>query len=348
MRIARLNRELELFLAGVGATQSLWMALHAIFERKKDFRSLLLFVFFISITVRLTKSILWVYLDQTPLWFINIGFAAHALSGPALFLYAWHFLNNKKWSNWNLFHFLPALILFVGYESLSLDGFWYVGGYTSLLIHQLFYSLLSLGVLMVYTISGNEKVLSRTAFMWIIALITGTAVLQFLYFSNFMLGLTPYLLGPIVYLPFIYFLAFLLFKNPTIIKTNARNKSQNIRLSDRELLEIANQLEVLMVSKKMYLDPNCTLGKVAAEVKLPLYLVSHIVNNQIGKSFPDFLNGYRIEEIKKRLVHPDFMNNTIASIAYDCGFNTLSSFNIAFKKITGTTPTKFQKNNSTV
>ncbi|RDY61401.1 helix-turn-helix domain-containing protein [Flagellimonas nanhaiensis] len=348
MRTASLNRELELFLAGVGATQSLWMALYSIFERKRDFRNLLLFIFFISITVRLTKSILWVYLDQSPLWFINIGFAAHALSGPALFLYAWHFLFEKRWSNWNLFHFLPALILLVGFKSFSLDEFWYAGGYTSLLTHQLVYSLLSLGILMIYSFNGNHKVLSRTAFMWIIALIVGTAVLQFLYFSNYMLGLTPYLLGPIIYLPFIYFLAFLLFKNPTIIKPNKGTKSQNIRLTEGELSEIANQLEVLMVSKKMYLDPNCTLGKVAHELRLPLYLVSHTVNNQIGKSFPDFLNGYRVEEIKKRLVHPDFTNNTIASIAYDCGFNTLSSFNIAFKKTTGTTPTRFQKKNKTV
>ncbi|WP_420601966.1 helix-turn-helix domain-containing protein [Flagellimonas sp.] len=345
MRLWRLNKEVEIFIAGIGAAQSLLMAFFSFFERKKDFRNLLLFVFFLAITIRLTKSILWVYLDVTPLWMLNLGFMAHSISGPALFLYTLHFLYPRKWASWSLLHFLTGLILLFYIDSLSLEEFWYEGGYSVLLFHQVGYSLTSLFLLSKWLLQKNQnEQLQRTSIIWIIALVLGTAILQFLYFSNYILGITPYLLGPISYLPFIYFLAFLLFKNPSLLKNNTAKKSQNIRLTQHELHEHGSKLEEFMQVQKLYLDTNCTLDMVAKQAKLPAYMVSYILNNAIGKSFPDFLNSYRIEEVKKRLSHPDYRHTKIASIAYDCGFNTLSSFNIAFKKTTGITPSQFQKN----
>ncbi len=349
MRTTRLSREVEIFVAGVGAAQSLLMAAYSFYERKKDFRNTLLFIFFLAITLRLAKSILWVYLETTPVWLINIGFIAHAISGPALFLYVLHFLFPRKWVSWHLLHFLPGLGLLFFVQSLSLDGFWHVGGYSVLLFHQMGYSLGTLVVIALWFVLKSKRCpLGNPSLIWIISLILGTAVLQFLYFSNYILGITPYLLGPISYLPFVYFLAFLLFKNPSLLKQSAVKKHQNIRLETEELHEIAKQLELLMQHQKMYLDPDCTLTKVAKVAKLPPYLVSHVVNNTLQKSFSDFVNGYRIDAIKEQLLHPENGNIKISSIAYGCGFNTLSSFNIAFKKLTGTTPSKFQKDNSSL
>jgi AraC-like DNA-binding protein len=349
MRTIRLNKEIEVFIAGIGAAQSFLMAFYSFYERKKDFRNLLLSLFFISITLRLAKSILWVYLDSTPLWLVNFGFTAHSISGPVLFLYTLYFLFPKKWHALNLLHFVPSFFLLFFISSLSLNNFWYSGGYSILLFQQVAYSILSLILLGLRFLSNkHQSPMDRTSIVWITTLVFATALLQFLYFSNYILGLTPYLLGPIAYLPFIYFLAFLLFKNPSLLKHEISRKHQNIRLTEKELNESAKHLEYLMQDKKLYLDPECTLNRVAKQAKLPAYLVSHIVNNTIGKSFPDFLNGYRIEEAKRKLLHPNYRNTKIASIAYDCGFNTLSSFNIAFKKFVRTTPTKFQKSNVTI
>lgn len=347
MRTTRLNKEIEVFMAGVGATQSFLMAFYSFSERKKDFRNLLLCLFFISVTLRLTKSILWVYLDSIPLWFIDFGFIAHSISGPALFLYTLYFLFPKKWTSQNLLHFVPSSILLFFITTLSLNGFWNSGGYSFLLFHQVTYSGLAVSLLAVRFLSKkHQSPIDRTSVIWITTLILGTVLFQFLYFSNYILGLTPYLLGPVIYLPFIYFLAFLLFKNPSLLKHDPTRKHQNIRLTQEELGLYAKQLESLMQGEKLYLDPDCTLNSVARQAKFPAYLVSHVVNNTIGKSFPDFMNGYRIEDAKGKLLHPDYAQIKIANIAYDCGFNTLSSFNSAFKKFTGTTPTKFQKNNA--
>ncbi len=344
MRSLRLNQELEVFIAGIAAAQSFLLSIISFFEWKKDFKNLLLSVFFMAITLRLGKSILWVYLDDSPLWMINLGFMAHAISGPALFLYALHFLFPRKWSKWNWVHFLPALYLFVEIDSLTLNAFWFSGGYAALLFHQLIYSGMMLILLVKYFGLKQRKVpMNKSALFWIMALVVGTTIWQLLYFSNYFLGWTPYLLGPVIYLPFVYFMAFLLFKNPTLLKQPLKTKHQNIRLTQKEIKRYAVQLENCMAEKRLYMDSNCTLPTVAKAVNLPSYLISHVVNNAIGKSFPDFLNGYRVEEVKRRLAHPDFQNTKIANIAYDSGFNSLSSFNAAFKKITRTTPSAYLK-----
>ena len=72
------------------------------------------------------------------------------------------------------------------------------------------------------------------------------------------------------------------------------------------------------------------------------HVVSQIINEQLSYNFNDFINSFRIEEAKKMLNDPGMKNITVASIAYDSGFNTLSAFNTAFKKFTGLTPSQFR------
>ncbi len=346
MRVLKLHKDLELFIAGIAAVQSLFMAAYSFLERKRDFKNALLGLFFVAIAVRITKSMLWVYLDSSPLWFLNLGFAAHAISGPALLLYVWHHLFDGRWSNWNFLHFLPGLALLLSLINLPIENFWHSGGYIALLCHQLGYSVGTLSLLGAYFYWTKIK-LSKVSIIWLSSLVVGTALLQILYFSNYILGITPYLLGPISYLPFVCFMAFFLFKNPSVLNGTASTRHQNIRLSQQELHQMALKIRQTMESQKLFLDSNCSLDSVAKATKIQTYLVSHVVNNSIGSSFPDFLNRYRIEEAKQRLSLPKYRHNKVASIAYDCGFNSLSSFNLAFKKMTGTTPTKFQLHQTT-
>jgi len=58
-------------------------------------------------------------------------------------------------------------------------------------------------------------------------------------------------------------------------------------------------------------------------------------------SFPDFINSFRIEEAKKKLIEPN--PATIFAISLDVGFNSKAAFYTAFKKNTQMTPTEFKK-----
>jgi len=67
------------------------------------------------------------------------------------------------------------------------------------------------------------------------------------------------------------------------------------------------------------------------------------MNDELGLSFYDCINQYRIEEAKNLLNDPDRSSYKISSLAYDAGFNSISTFNEVFKKSTGLTPSQFRK-----
>jgi AraC-like DNA-binding protein len=101
-----------------------------------------------------------------------------------------------------------------------------------------------------------------------------------------------------------------------------------------------------MESNKPYLDPDLSIYKVAESLNVPRHHVSQVINEQAKKSFYDFVNSYRVEEVKKMLTSPAMNNRNILGIALDCGFNSKATFNAAFKKYTGMTPSAYQKTRS--
>ncbi len=93
---------------------------------------------------------------------------------------------------------------------------------------------------------------------------------------------------------------------------------------------------------ELYKDHDITLVKFSKNLSLTPHVVSQVINEQLSCNFNDFINSYRVDEAKKLLRDAGMKNFTVASIAYDCGFNTLSAFNTAFKKFTGLTPSQFR------
>jgi AraC-like DNA-binding protein len=97
-----------------------------------------------------------------------------------------------------------------------------------------------------------------------------------------------------------------------------------------------------ILNNELYKDHEITLRTFSKKLSLTPHVVSQVINEQLSFNFNDFINSYRVEEAKKMLRDTEMRNYTIASIAYDCGFTTLSSFNSAFKKFTSITPSQFR------
>jgi AraC-like DNA-binding protein len=125
---------------------------------------------------------------------------------------------------------------------------------------------------------------------------------------------------------------------------NYTARYQSSSLTAEEAFNYKEMILQFISENETYKDHNITLGKFSKSVSLKNHIVSQIINEQLCCNFNDFINSYRIEEAKKMLSNESSMNLTIASIAYDCGFNTLSAFNTAFKKFTGLTPSQYRKN----
>ncbi|WPP50464.1 AraC family transcriptional regulator [Catalinimonas niigatensis] len=114
---------------------------------------------------------------------------------------------------------------------------------------------------------------------------------------------------------------------------------------DTEMAEgIRLKLEKCMHSNKPYLNPDLTMPTLADQLKVSHHHLSQVINEQYGLNFSDFINQHRIEEIKRRLADPAYHHIKIEQIAFDTGFNSKSTFQAAFKKFTGTTPSAYRKN----
>jgi len=130
-----------------------------------------------------------------------------------------------------------------------------------------------------------------------------------------------------------------------------RNKEVHIKYSGSSLKEEEIQKHLLalteyMKSKKPYLNNQLTLYQLAEDVDILPHNLSRIINEHFHRNFFDFINLYRIDEFKGRIADPKYDNYTLLAIAFDCGFNSKSSFNRLFKEATGQTPSAYKKSNS--
>lgn len=102
------------------------------------------------------------------------------------------------------------------------------------------------------------------------------------------------------------------------------------------------KLEKAMVLEKLYRNPELTLSDLAIHLGTNPSFLSKMINRSFEKNFNDFVNEYRVMEVKEQLSNPELANLTIMSLAYDAGFNSKATFNRAFKKFTGDSPKTYQ------
>ena len=99
----------------------------------------------------------------------------------------------------------------------------------------------------------------------------------------------------------------------------------------------------IMQQNERYLDTALTLRTLADEAGLHPNKLSWMLNDQVGVSFNDYLNNFRLECFKQKALDPTNKNFTLLGLAFESGFNSKSTFNDYFKKKTGVTPRKWLK-----
>lgn len=122
---------------------------------------------------------------------------------------------------------------------------------------------------------------------------------------------------------------------------NQKDKYGKTGLSRSFSLELKNKLEYLMKTEKVYLVHNLKLDDIAQMLDVSRHHGSQVINENFGVSFYEYINSYRIEEVKKLLNSRNIHTKSISDIAYECGFNNRVSFYNAFRKVTRMTPKEF-------
>ncbi|OQX38244.1 MAG: hypothetical protein B0D91_04645 [Oceanospirillales bacterium LUC14_002_19_P2] len=105
-----------------------------------------------------------------------------------------------------------------------------------------------------------------------------------------------------------------------------------------------SRLQSLMETKFIYREDSLTIGELAGRLNMQEYRLRSLINRQLGyRNFNDYLNHFRIREIRERLSDPNQKDIPILTIALEAGFHSLSAFNRAFKNRMGITPSQYRE-----
>lgn len=138
---------------------------------------------------------------------------------------------------------------------------------------------------------------------------------------------------------FIYWIAYAGYHKTMLIYASQKSKTTALQTEDVE--SMFAQLQTIMETEKMHLDAELNLAKVASRMAVTPKTISAILNQYRQTNFNDFVNHYRVEDIKLKLVDPQFQHMTIAGIALETGFNSQATFQRAFKSCTGLSPSQY-------
>ena len=125
--------------------------------------------------------------------------------------------------------------------------------------------------------------------------------------------------------------------------TEPKTKYASVLLNEADAAHYVSKIKHLMKTDKTYMDADLTLPELATKLQIPSHQLSRVINENFGLNFFDFINQYRVEEVKAKMAMPEFNNLSLLGIAFESGFNTKSAFNRVFKKMTGLTPSEYKK-----
>jgi AraC-like DNA-binding protein len=127
-------------------------------------------------------------------------------------------------------------------------------------------------------------------------------------------------------------------------ETRPVRRYERSSLTPEDAAHHKTRLLELMDREKPFLDPEIALPKLAQALDIPVAHLSRVINELLGQNFYEFINHYRLEAAKRRLAMPESGGEKLITVALECGFNSLATFNRVFKELTGRTPSDYRKN----
>jgi len=368
--------ELDLMIYVTGIVITFFLSFILLTKKEKAVADKILVVWLCVIASHLTLYA--IISTQTHLQFpylLGLEIPLPLLHGPFLFLYTTSFTARPTTARKKLVHFIPFslalgsiipfLLLSSGEKILVYrnDGEAYsvLTGiiFMATILSGVTYSILSLRALLIHKrkikdeYSYTEKINLQWLFnlviglccIWIIVLfaddehIFSAVVLYVLFIGYF--GIKQ--VGIFTNKPPAENLVALEATEPSDAIISDGSKYEKSSLSDSQLKAIHGELVELIGRKKMYLTPELTLSMVSGELDVHPNTLSQVINRAEQKNFFDYINTLRVAEFKERAAKPESQKYTLLSLALECGFNSKTSFNRNFKKITGKSPSDYLK-----
>jgi AraC-like DNA-binding protein len=122
-----------------------------------------------------------------------------------------------------------------------------------------------------------------------------------------------------------------------------KNQASGLKITEDIADAHIEMLLNVIKTDKVYLSVDCNIEDLADRCHIPKHHLSHILNTHLNKSFTDFINEYRVQHACQLIQNNKMKHLTIEALGTECGFGSKPSFNRAFKKHTGYTPSEYKQ-----
>jgi AraC-like DNA-binding protein len=334
------------FVSGLGVIHGLFLAIFLwIIEKGNKTANRILSLLLVVLSFRIGKSVFLEFTENLDVKLIFIGLGTLMAIGPLFYLFSRAAIDKSfQLRNTHLIHFTPSLLG-------VLFGFWLDKSHLDLLPMALFavlfisYYLHYLGYLIITYVRFSKQRndgLSPDTYNLLRLLFYGLLIVWFAYVLNLFDELIPYIVGPVLYSIVAYVISFVVIHKGYIQKID-HAKYKTTQISDEQVEQVYSKVLGIVENDRQYRNADLTLKMLSAKLKVSTQVLSMVINKKSQNNFNNFINQYRVEEAIHIFQNPEYENYTIASIAYEVGFNSISSFNSAFKKHTGKTPQAYRQ-----
>jgi AraC-like DNA-binding protein len=361
----------------IGITQSIFAGIVIATRRPQSLsdRYLASWLFIIAIEMLLALVKL-TWLEHLP---YEIPFLVIPLVyGPLLYLYVKTLIAEEpKWQWTDLYHFAP-FILFLGLaflfrtrpdENISLPIWANPSRLAKIIYELLVFSSFTIYSIVVYVLLTRHRKAIREEFSYSSSKITLTWLLFVsitVYASYLLTFLSAGLQMLVIRLPFdpkifsftgltLFSFAFSFYghrqmqifsKSINAAPVEEDESTNSIKyakssLRGEDLKKLIESMEDLMDHEKLYLRPELSLAEVSQELQVPKHHLTQAMNIELGKNFYAYINELRVKKFMEMVVDSRYKDYTFLAIAFECGFNSKSTFNSVFKRITNFTPSEY-------
>ena len=287
----------------------------------------------------MTKWVGFYLPDYMFIYYNNFCYSLQAILGPLIFIYTLSFINQSfVFKRKHIILFAPFFIL----QFVAVNG----GSAEWMQVMEIVVPCITLYWLILIYLAIRllflNKIWLQTAkpydMYWIWSFLLGNLflVISFLIYLKFedkgqnLFSITFMIISIFLSLGYLHYQ----YDKP---KAVIRNKIHNPDIAARISHDINDLIE-----QKVFLDTELTMPKMAEILNISSHLLSQNINNYYGQNFSDFINSHRLKYAATKLGNTTEVHVKIATIAYESGFNSLSSFNSIFKKNYKMTPSQYR------
>jgi|GEM_PF-5571800 len=278
---------------------------------------------------------------------------------PSIYLYIAWLTRYKTPHSKQLLHYIPFLLYFFSIFVFQLLGrtqhplFEQLHHVMFVVFHVQIISYITLSFILtkryktqlINTLSNIDSVLYK----WLNNILYGFLIIYILVVLSIVHEALIGPVSPLIRLNFVLIWSFqIIYLSSKSLKINSlapvtleRKPKMIIKPSESQAL--LTKARNLLESEGLFTDPNLTLSDLSSQIGTSSRYLSAAINRETSGSFFDFINGYRIKLVVERMGDADYNHLSLLGIASECGFQSSSTFNSAFKKHMGMRPSEYRR-----